>query len=183
MQFTASCIGSEISIKKISDTMTSAGVKILPLTVESYLAAFLGRYIIYRADRYDIKGKKLLKTLNKYFLVDLGLRRFILGDKPVDNGHILENIIYLELLRRGNKVFIGKVGDKEVDFVSEGINGTEYYQVCETVRSPETLSRELAPLAAIKDHNPKFLLTRDYEPVTSHDGIKQINALNWLLGA
>ena len=161
--------------------LTSDGVKILPLTVESYLDAFHDSYILYRADRYDVKGKKLLKTLNKYYLVDLGLRRFLLGDKAADTGHILENIVYLELLRRKRKVYVGKVGEKEVDFVTEGPDGTEYYQVSETVRGAETLARELAPLKAIRDHYPKYLLTRDYNPPGSHNGIKQLNVLEWLL--
>ena len=180
-QFMASVIGSEISIKKISDMMTSDGVKMLPLTVESYLDAFRSSYILYRADRYDVKGKKLLKTLNKYYLVDMGLRRLLLGDKPLDSGHILENIVYLELLRRGCKVYVGKVAEKEVDFVAEGINGTEYFQVAQTVLGGEALARELLPLNMIHDHNPKFLLTRDYEPSVSHNGIKQLNVLEWLL--
>ena len=180
-QFMASAIGSEISIKKISDMMASDGLRMLPLTVESYLDAFRSGYILYRADRYDVKGKKLLKTLNKYYLVDLGLRRLLLGDKPVDSGHVLENIVYLELLRRGYKVYVGKVGEKEVDFVAEGISGTEYYQVAQTVRGEEILARELAPLRSIHDHNQKFLLTRDYEPATSYNGIKQLNVLDWLL--
>ena len=160
--------------------LTSDGVKILPLTVESYLDAFRDSYILYRADRYDVKGKKLLKTLNKFYLVDMGLRRFLLGDKPADSGHVLENVVYLELLRRKHKVYIGKVGEKEVDFVTEGPDGTEYYQVSESVRGAETLARELAPLNAIHDHYPKFLLTRDYNPPTSHNGIKQLNVLEWL---
>jgi predicted AAA+ superfamily ATPase len=181
MQFMASTIGSEISIKKISDIITNDGMKILPLTVESYLDAFRSCYILYRADRYDVKGKKLLKTLNKYYLVDMGIRRLLLGDKPVDSGHVLENIVYLELLRRGYKVYVGKVGEKEVDFVVEGINGTEYYQVAQTVLDKEVLTRELAPMNIIRDHNPKFLLTRDYNPLGSHNGIKQINVLEWLL--
>jgi predicted AAA+ superfamily ATPase len=182
MQFMASVIGSEISIKKISDMMTSDGIKILPLTVESYLEALRDSYILYRADRYDVKGKKLLKTLNKYYLVDLGIRRYLLGEKPVDSGHILENIVYLELRRRGCKVFVGKVDEKEVDFIAEGINGTEYFQVAQTIHGEQTLSRELAPLEAIRDHCPKYLLTRDYDPVTSYKGIKQLNVLDWLLG-
>ena len=182
VHFMVSVVGSEISIKRISDIMGSDGLKMLPLTVESYLNALRDSYILYRADRYDVKGKKLLKTLNKYYLVDMGLRRLILGDKPVDSGHVLENIVYLELLRRGYKVYAGKVDQKEVDFVAEGVNGTEYFQVSQTVRGEETLSRELAPLNAIHDHNPKYLLTRDYEPVTSHNGIKQLNVLEWLLG-
>lgn len=182
IQFMADIIGSETSIKRISDMLTSDGVKILSLTVESYLDAFRSSHILYRADRYDVKGKKLLKTLNKYYLVDMGLRRFLLGSKAADSGHILENVVYLELLRRKHKVYVGKTGEKELDFVTEGPEGTEYYQVSETLRGAETLARELAPLNAIRDHNPKFLLTRDYDPPTSHNGIKQLNVLEWLLG-
>jgi len=181
IQFMASVIGSEISIKKISDTMTSDGIKMLPLTVESYLDAFRSSNILYRADRFDVKGRKILKTLNKYYLVDMGLRRFLLGDRNEDSGHVLENIVYLELLRRGYKVYTGKVAEKEVDFVAEGANGTEYYQVAESVRGEETLKRELHSLKAIHDHNPKFILTRDYESGISHSGIKQLNVLEWLL--
>jgi len=181
IKFMADTIGSETSIKRISDMLTSDGIKILPLTVENYLDAFRDSYILYKADRYDIKGRKLLKTLNKYYMIDMGLRRLLLGNKAADSGHILENIVYLELLRRGYKVYIGKVDEKEVDFMAEGPDGAEYYQVSETVRVKETLARELAPFELIRDHNPKFLLTRDYEPNTSHNGIKQINALDWLL--
>jgi len=182
IKFMADSIGSETSIKRISDMLTSDGIKILPLTVESYLDAFRDSYILYKADRYDVKGRKLLKTLNKYYMVDMGLRRLLLGNRAADSGHILENIVYLELLRRGYKVYIGKVDNKEVDFAAEGQDGVEYYQVSETVRGSETLARELAPFEMIRDHNPKFLLTRDYEPKTSHNGVKQINALDWLLG-
>jgi len=182
IKFMADTIGSETSIKRISDMLTSDGIKILPLTVESYLDAFRDSYILYKADRYDVKGRKLLKTLNKYYMVDMGLRRLLLGDKAVDSGHILENIVYLELLRRGYKVYIGKVDNKEVDFAAEGPDGAEYYQISETVRGKETLARELAPLELIRDHNPKFLLTRDYEPNISHNGIRQVNVLDWLVG-
>jgi predicted AAA+ superfamily ATPase len=182
IKFMAASIGSETSIKRISDMLTSDGIKIQPLTVESYLDAFRDSYILYKADRYDVKGRKLLKTLNKYYMVDMGLRRLLLGNNAEDRGHILENIVYLELLRRGCKVYIGKVDEKEVDFVAEGPDGTEYYQVSATVRGKETLARELAPFLSIRDHNPKFLLTMDYEPQTSHNGIKQINVLDWLLG-
>jgi hypothetical protein len=181
IKFMAGNIGSETSIKRISDMLTSDGIKILPATVESYLDAFRDSYVLYKADRYDIKGRRLLKTLNKYYMVDMGLRRLMLGNKAIDSGHILENIVYLELLRRGYKVFIGKVGEKEVDFVAEGSNNTEYYQVSETVRGKETLSREIAPLEIIRDHNPKFLLTRDHDPRVSHNGIRQVNVLEWLL--
>ena len=181
LQFMASVIGSEISIKKISDTMSSDGFKILPLTVESYLDAFHSSYILYRADRYDVKGKKILKTLNKFYLVDMGIRRLLLGNKPSDSGHILENIVYLELLRRGYKVYVGKTGEREVDFVAEGINGTEYFQVAQTIMGQDTLARELSPLESIRDHFPKFILTRDYEPKIFHNGIKLLNVLDWLL--
>jgi predicted AAA+ superfamily ATPase len=181
IKFMAGSIGSETSIKRISNMLTSDGFRIQPLTVESYLDAFRDSYILYKADRYDVKGRKLLKTLNKYYMVDMGLRRLLLGNNAVDQGHILENIVYLELLRRGYKVYIGKVDEKEVDFVAEGPDGTDYYQVSETVHGKETLNRELSPFLSIRDHNPKFLLTMDYSPQTSHNGIKQINILDWLL--
>ena len=184
VKFIANCIGSEISIKKISDTITSDGLKILPTTIEDYLEALIDAYIIYKADRYDIKGKKLLKTLNKYYLVDLGLRRFLLGNKGTDQGHILENIVYLELLRRGYTVYIGKTRynnkDLEIDFIAETPDGIEYYQVADTVQEPNTLQRELLPLKSINDNYPKFILTRDYGEI-DHNGIKQINVLEWLL--
>jgi len=181
IRFMASNIGSETSINNISGTMTADGRKIDTHTVEKFINAFCDSFILYRADRYDIKGKKLLKTLNKYYLVDTGLRSLLLGDKKTDAGHILENIVYLELLRRGYKVYIGKAGDREIDFVAEGINGTEYYQVAQTVRDEKTLTRELLPFEAVRDHNPKFLLTRDYENHVSHNGIRQLNVLEWLL--
>ncbi|MDR1175733.1 MAG: ATP-binding protein [Treponema sp.] len=181
IRFMAGSIGSETSINNIAKTMTADGRKIDTHAVEDYLDALRDSYILYRADRYDVKGKKLLKTLNKYYLVDAGLRYFLLGGREGDSGHILENVVYLELLRRCPRVFIGKVGEKEVDFVAEGSQGTEYYQVSDTVRDKTTLARELAPLDAIRDHNPKFLLTRDYDPPASHNGIKQLNVLEWLL--
>jgi predicted AAA+ superfamily ATPase len=162
--------------------MISDGVKILPLTIESYLDAFHDSYIFYRAGRYDVKGKKLLQTLDKYYLVDIGLRYYLLGGKKADSGCILENIVYLELLRRGYHVYVGKVGDKEIDFVAEGMNGIEYFQVADTVMEESTLARELAPLDSIRDHNPKFLLTRDFKPHTSHNGINQLNVFEWLQG-
>jgi predicted AAA+ superfamily ATPase len=180
IRFMADSIGSETSINNIAKTMTADGRKIDTHAVEDYLDALRDSYILYRADRYDVKGKKLLKTLNKYYLVDVGLRYFLLGDKKPDSGHVLENVVYLELLRRYPRVSIGKVGEKEVDFVVEG-GGTEYYQVSDTVRDKTTLTRELAPLDAIRDHNPKFLLTRDYDPPASYNGIKQLNVFEWLL--
>ncbi|MDR0823318.1 MAG: ATP-binding protein [Endomicrobium sp.] len=180
-RFIADNIGNLTSIKKISDTMTSDGVKILPLTIESYIDALRDSYILYRASRYDVKGKKLLQTLDKYYLIDIGLRYYLLGDKEADSGRILENIVYLELLRRDYKVSVGKVADKEVDFVAEGLDGTQYYQVADTILDKSILARELAPLNAIHDHNPKFILTKDYEPRTAYNGIKQVNVFEWLL--
>ena len=190
IKFMASCIGSEISNKKISDTITSDGMKIQPQTVENYIDSFKNAHVLYQADRYDVKGKKMLKTLNKFYLVDMGIRQHLLGNKDKDDGHILENIIYLELLRRGYTVYVGKVDIKdkdgkikalEVDFVAENENGIEYYQIANTVMDSEVLQRELRPLEAIRDHYPKFILTRDYG-TADYNGIKKLNALEWLLG-
>ena len=174
-------IGNLCSIKKIADTMTSDGRKITSPTVESYLSALVDSYILYKVRRYDIKGKQYLKTGEKYYVVDIGLRYYLLGTKKVDMGHILENIIYLELLRRGYEIYIGKVGSTEVDFIAINDEGIEYYQVALTVHDEKTLERELYPLNSISDHNPKYLLTLDNDPITSHNGIKQINAIDWLL--
>lgn len=176
-------IGNLCSTKKIADTMTSAGRKITVHTVESYLTALTDSFIFYRVGRYDVKGKQYLKTGDKYYAADIGLRYNVLGRKPADQGHILENIVYLELLRRGYEVYVGKIGAEEVDFIAIGDEGEEYYQVAYTVIDADgkTLRRELAPLDSIKDHNPKYLLTMDLGPLVSHNGIKQINALDWLL--
>lgn len=181
IKFMADNIGNLTSIKKISDTITSDGIKMLPMTIENYLDALRGSYIFYKANRYDIKGKRLLQTLDKYYLVDIGLRYYLLGDKRADHGYILENIVYLELLRRGYKIYIGKAGDREIDFITEGAEGIKYYQVADTVMEQKTLERELTPLNAVNDHNPKYLLTRDFVPVVSHNGIKQLNVFDWLL--
>ena len=181
-------IGSETSVNGMVNMLNNdlklrpTEKKVYAATLEDYINALLKSFVFYKAERRYFKGREYLRTNAKYYAVDTGLRYFLLGNKGADSGHILENIVYLELLRRGYKVYVGKVGEKEVDFIAENINGTEYYQVAETLRGRETLSRELASLNAINDHNPKFLLTRDYEPRTSHNGIKQLNALEWLLG-
>lgn len=185
MQFMAGTIGSPISVKKMSDMLATDGIKISPTTLDSYLSAFLQAYIWYRADRFDVKGRKILKTLNKYYLVDLGLRRFLLGNCGEDTGHILENVVYLELLRRGYKVYVGKVDNKdpsvprEVDFVAETPDGLAYFQVTDTMNSPETLHRELASLRLIRDNYPKFILSRNYG-TTDFNGIRSLNVLEWL---
>ena len=182
VRFMADNIGNLCSAKKIADTMTSNGRKISVHTVESYLAALCDSFFLYKAGRYDIKGKQYLKIGEKYYLVDIGLRYHLLGAHKADMGRALENVVYLELLRRGYRVYIGKIGASEVDFIATGESGPEYYQVALTVRDEQTLARELKPLRSVADHNPKYLLTLDEDPVASHNGIKQINALDWLLG-
>ena len=176
-------IGNMCSIKKIADTMTSAGRKISVHTVENYLTALTDSFIFYKIGRYDIKGKQYLKTGDKYYAADAGLRYALLGTAKADLGRVLENVVFLELIRRGYDVYIGKVGAAEVDFIAVNADGEEYYQAAYTVIDGDgaILRRELAPLMAINDHNPKYLLTMDNTPLTSHNGIKQINALDWLL--
>ncbi|MCD7995469.1 MAG: ATP-binding protein [Clostridia bacterium] len=181
VEFMFDNIGNMCSATKIANSMTSSGRKISVPTVENYISALCDSFILYKAGRYDIKGKQYLATGAKYYVADIGLRYFILGTKQADMGHILENIVYLELIRRGYEVHVGKVGDAEVDFIAIGAEGEEYYQVSQTVLEEQTLKRELSPLDAIKDHNPKYLLTMDYTPMTSYNGIKQINVLDWLL--
>lgn len=174
-------IGNLCSSTKIANTMTSAGRKISVPTVEGYLDALTDSFILYKVGRYDIKGKQYLSTGAKFYTADIGMRYYLLGTKAGDMGRILENIVYLELRRRGYEIYVGKLGDAEVDFIAVGAEGEEYYQVSQSVMSEETLRRELASLEAIKDHNPKYLLTMDYMPLTSHNGIKQINIIQWLL--
>ncbi len=182
LQFVFDNIGSPLSSKKIADTMTSAGRRIDTRTVEKYLEAFCESYIIYQAKRYNIKGKQHLKTLEKYYIVDIGMRYMLLGSRQADAGHILENVVYLELLRRGYEVFVGKIDSFEVDFVAQDHKGIIYYQVALTTHGESTLQRELRPLQAIKDHYPKIILTMDEEPEEQYDGIRRINARDWLLG-
>ncbi|MCL1875424.1 MAG: ATP-binding protein [Synergistaceae bacterium] len=175
-------IGNLCNAKKIADTLTSGGRKISVHTVEAYLAALCDSFILYKSGRYDVRGKQYLKTGEKYYIADMGLRHYLLGPQKADMGRALENVVYLELLRRGYDVRIGKVGSSEVDFIAANEWGVEYYQAALTVRDENTLFRELKPLDSIRDHNPKFLLTLDEDPVATHNGIKQINALDWLLG-
>lgn len=182
LKFIFDNIGNPLSSKKIADTMTSSGRRIDTRTVEKYLDALTESYIIYQAKRYNIKGKQYLKTLEKYYVVDIGLRLMLLGSKQIDAGRILENIVYLELLRRGYDVYVGKVDEFEVDFVAQNGKGTTYFQVALSVRDEKTLERELRSLRAIKDHYPKILLTMDDDPEVHYDGIRRINARDWLLG-
>ena len=182
LRFVFDNIANPLSSKKIADTMTSAGRKIDVKTVEKYLEALTESYILYQAKRYNIKGKQYLKTLEKYYVVDVGLRFMLLGSKQMDAGHILENVVYLELLRRGYDVYVGKINEFEVDFVAQNSRGTSYFQVALTVRDEKTLQRELRPLQSIRDHYPKMILTLDEDPETQYDGIRRVNARDWLLG-
>lgn len=183
IKFLFSNVGSECSANKIAGVLTAAGRKIAPQTVDQYLEAVVESFIFYKADRYDIKGKDLLKTNPKYYATDPGLRKVVIGSSSSDAGHILENVVYLELLRRGCRVYVGKIGPAEVDFVAVSDEGEEYYQVAYTVKDADgkTLERELRPLLSIRDHNPKYLLTMDYGAVINHNGIRQINVLDWLV--
>lgn len=180
IKFLADNIGNIVSSKKIADSLTSYGRKTSSVTVENYIRALSDAFILYRADRYDVKGKQYLKSLEKYYIVDLGFRTLLLGDSNTDVGHILENIVYLELIRRGYKVYIGKIEDKEIDFVAEKNGDKEYYQVAATVLDPNTFAREIAPLKMINDNYPKYILSMDEMPM-GEDGIKQVNVLEFLL--
>ena len=174
-------VGNMCSTNKIANTMTSNGRNISVHTVESYITSLLEAFIFYKASRYDIKGKQYLKTGDKYYVTDPGIRYFLLGRKDGNRGHVLENIVYLELKRRGYDVYIGKIDDMEIDFVAINSKVIEYYQVSETVRDENTLKRELMPLESVRDHYPKFLLTADIDPDTSYNGIRKINVIDWLL--
>lgn len=182
LKFIFDSIGSPISTKKISDTLTSKGMITSNHTVENYITAFIDSFLIYKAERFDVKGKNLLARDYKYYVADSGLRSYLLGKKAdSDMGHILENIVYLELLRRGYKVYVGKVGELEVDFVAENRNGLKYYQVALSVRDEKVLERELRSLQKTGDHYPKYLITLDMDLETDYDGITKINVIDWLL--
>lgn len=175
-------IGNPCTAKKISDTMTSKGRKISNHTVENYLEGLTDSLLMYRVSRYDIKGKEYLQLFDKYYIADVGLRYYLLGTANADMGHILENVVYLELIRRGYRVYVGKNASAEVDFVVQDIDGnTEYYQVSWSVRDEQTLKRELGALESIEDHNPKYILTMDNDPPISYNGIRQKYVLEWLL--
>lgn len=180
LRFMFDNIGNVCSIKKISDTMTSAGFKIVPKTVEKYITSLVESFVLYPVSRYDIKGKQYLQSGEKYYIADTGLRNTLLN-KNSDIGRLIENTVYLELLRRGYKVFIGKTNTTEVDFVANKDNETVYFQVAQTILAEDTLNRELKPLQNIKDNYPKYLLTLDYLPKTDYNGIKQLNIIDWLL--
>ncbi|MDY4996931.1 MAG: ATP-binding protein [Bacilli bacterium] len=183
LKFIFDSVGSSVSPKKISDTLTSKGISTSNHTVDHYINAFLESFLIYKAERFDVKGKNLLAREYKFYVVDTGLRSYLLGKKADrDMGHILENIVYLELIRRGYKVYVGKVDDGEIDFVAQNREGLKYYQVALTVRDDLVLERELKSLQKTGDYYPKYLLTLDMDLNADYDGIKKINVVDWLLG-
>lgn len=188
MLFLCSNIGSITSPNSIGNVLSNEGdiktgkVKnIAGKTVEKYIAMLRSAFIVSSVGRYDVKGKQLLKTLGKNYIVDIGFRNMLLGYRDVDRGHILENIVYLELIRRDYNVYIGKVGETEIDFVAEKPNEKLYIQVTESMQSTETRERELRPLRMISDNYEKIVLSMDHSYINSYDGIKSINLLDWLL--
>ena len=182
VNFLIDSVGSSISARNIAKVLTANGKKIDNKTVSKYIDSLVESYLFYKVKRYDLKGKQHLATQEKYYLVDLGLRYALLGKElTADAGHLLENVIFLELLRRNYQIWIGKTDNLEVDFVVRNTDGyTQYIQVAYTVKDHKTLERELAPFNKIPDFNERVLITMDYE-TGNHNGIKQINAIDWLL--
>ena len=175
-------IGNLTSLSKIANTLTSMGRKTDAKTIEKYIRGLTDSLLVHEVSRYNIKGKEFLFTLSKYYVTDLGLRQMILGNRNIDMGHILENVIYLELLRRKGNAYVGQFDKNEIDFVVINSNEIEYYQVALTVLDENTLKRELDTFKNIKDNYPKYLITLDDVMVnTDYDGIKVVNALEWLL--
>lgn len=173
-------VGNLTTSKKIADTLTSFGRKTTSVTIEKYLNALVQAFILYRVGRYDIQGKQHLKLSGKYYGVDMGVRWLLLGDGGRDIGHVLENIVYLELRRRGYQVYIGKIGELEIDFIAEKNGSKVYYQVAASILDPATYEREMAPLKKVRDNYPKYVLTLDTLPMED-DGIKQQNMIDFLL--
>lgn len=158
-------IGNIVSSKKISDSLVSFGRKTTSVTVENYIESLSEAYVVYEANRYDVKGKQYLKSLEKYYVVDVGLRKLLLGNKNTDIGHTLENIVYLELIRRGFAVSIGKIDDLEIDFIAEKDGDKEYYQVSASVLDPAKFEREITPLRKVSDNYPKYIISVSFTPL------------------
>ena len=180
-KFLANSVGSPVSVKKIADYITSSGRKVSQNTVDDYIEALVQAYIFYRAERYDVEGKQLLKQNGKLYIVDLGLRRYLLPKRNYDLGYSLENVIFLELLRRGYQVNVGKAGSTEIDFVAKKDDILEYYQVSASLTEQATFDREIAPLRKIRDNYPKRILTLDRFTLGNYEGIEVVNAIDWLL--
>lgn len=185
VKFLADNIGNNVSLNKIKNTLisqNSVSKSLRPEIIDNYILALENAFIFYSANRYDIKGKEYLKTQGKYYIVDLGIRNYLLGFKDRDRGHILENVVYLELLKRGYDVSIGKIQDKEIDFIATKSNKKTYIQVTETIMSEDTRTRELRPLKSVNDNYEKIVLTTDnLFTNTDDEGIKIINLIDWLL--
>lgn len=188
MLFLCSNIGSITSPNSIGNVLSNEGdiqqfkgKHVAGKTVDKYISMFRSAFIFYSVGRYDVKGKQLLKTFGKHYIIDMGFRNMLLGYRDADRGHIIENIVFLELLRRDYRVYIGKVGKTEVDFVAEKPNDKIYIQVTESMQSPETRERELRPLRMIKDNYEKIVLSMDRDFITSYEGIKSLNLIDWLL--
>lgn len=186
--FLCSNIGSITSPNSIGNVLSNEGdiqqlkgKNVAGKTVDKYISMLRSAFIFYSVGRYDVKGKQLLKTLGKHYIIDMGFRNMLLGYRDADRGHIIENIVFLELLRRDYRVYIGKVGETEVDFVAEKPNDKLYIQVTESMQSPETRERELRPLRMIQDNYEKIVLSMDRDFITSYDGIKSLNLIDWLL--
>ena len=181
-KYLASVVGSPISIRSITDYLISSGRKVSPNTVDDYVEVLTESFIFYPAERFDIVGKQLLKVNKKMYIVDLGLRNHILPRRNYDLGFSLENMVYFELLRRGYKVMIGKVGNTEVDFVAEKQGAYTYFQVTADMTAEETFEREMRPLTLIRDNYEKIVLTADHLTVGNYNGIHVKNLSDWLLG-
>lgn len=188
MLFLCSNIGSINSPNSIGNVLSNEGdiqqfkgKNVAGKTVDKYISMLRSAFIFYSVGRYDVKGKQLLKTLGKHYIIDMGFRNMLLGYRDADRGHIIENIVFLELLRRDYRVYIGKVGETEVDFVAEKPNDKLYIQVTESMQSPETRERELRPLRMIQDNYEKMVLSMDRDFITSYEGIKSLNLIDWLL--
>ncbi|WP_165251639.1 ATP-binding protein [Adlercreutzia sp. ZJ304] len=174
-------VGNLTSVKGIADALASNGTKVSRNTIDEYLSALVNSFIIYSAKCFDLRGKRLLKQQQKFYAIDMGMRRMILSNQVRDTGRILENIVFLELKRRFKSVQVGRIGDLEVDFVVEGDSGRAYFQVAESISSEKVLERELAPFRKIEDNHPKLLLTLDDVDPVNHEGIMQMNVLEWMM--
>ena len=181
-KFLANSIGSPISVKRIADYITSSGRKVSQNTIDGYIEALVQAYVFYQAERYDVEGKQLLKQNGKFYIVDLGLRRYLLPKREYDLGYSLENMVYLELLRRGYEVHVGKMGQTEVDFVAKKDDVISYYQITASLMEQTTFEREIKPLKRINDNYPKRILTLERFTLGNYEGIEVLNAVDWLLG-
>lgn len=181
IRYLAEVSGNPVSVKKISDYLTSAGRKISSTTVDAYIGYLQKAFIIYKAERYDIKGKQYLSSLGKYYLVDVGLRNALLGYRNADYGRILENVVFLELLQRGYDVSVGKINSLEVDFIATKPDSKIYIQVSASILDENTRERELRPLQQIDDNYEKIVLTMDESFITDYQGIRTTNIIDFLL--